>query len=120
MMRPGDITWFCRATAARLRRLPFVLALTLGLLLSLVHCAGDVAFAKFDVATTIGNDSGTAPDQPDQLLPAHSGHCLSHVTAQGAEAMTSPAAVPPRAPGFGRAQVPPACSGLPLFKPPRA
>jgi hypothetical protein len=29
------------APGRRLRRLPFVLALTLGLLLSLIHCAGD-------------------------------------------------------------------------------
>jgi hypothetical protein len=103
-----------------LRRLPFVVALTLGMLLSLVHCAGDLAFAKADGIVTIGTDTGTAPDAPDLQLPAHSGHCLSHVTAQSAAALISPHAVHPRAPAFGREQAPAALAGLSPFKPPRA
>ena len=108
------------APGRRLQRLPFVLALTLGLLLSLIHCAGDsFAFAS-SPAVIMANDAGTTPDLPDQQLPAHSGHCLSHVTAQASTAVASPADVPLPAPGFARSQPAASLAGLPLFKPPRA
>ena len=109
------------AHGRRLRRLPFVLALTLGLLLSLIHCAGDgFAFAAGGEAAITMNDHGAAPDLPDQLLPAHSGHCLSHVTAQPVTTIGSPADLPRRAPAFARTEAPASLAGLPLFKPPRA
>ena len=109
------------AHGRRLRRLPFVLALTLGLLLSLIHCAGDgFAFAAGGEAAITTNDHGAAPDLPDQLLPAHSGHCLSHVTAQAASAVALLAPPQPRAPAFAGDHSPRSLAGLPLFKPPRA
>lgn len=109
-------------TGSRLRRLPFVLMLTLGLLLSLIHCAGcGIAFAAADsVAVMTVNDAGALPDMPDQQLPAHSGHCLSHVTAQTPAAIALPADVTPRAPAYGQEPLPAALARLPLFKPPRA
>ena len=109
------------APGRRLRRLPFVLALTLGLLLSLIHCAGDgFAFAAGGPAAVTINDHGAAPDVPDQQLPAHSGHCLSHVTAQAVSAISSPADLPRRAPAIAPTEAPASLAGLPLFKPPRA
>jgi hypothetical protein len=105
----------------RLRRLPFVLALTLGLLLSLIHCAGDgFALAAGGPAAVAMNDHGAAPDLPDQQLPAHSGHCLSHVTAPAPGHIGSPADLPLRAPAFARSEAPASLKGLPPFKPPRA
>lgn len=103
-------------------RLPFVLLLTLGLLLSLIHCAGcELNFAKADAVTVAINlEHGTAPDMPEQQLPCHSGHCLSHVTAQTVASDALPASFGPGAPSFGREQFPAALAGLPLFKPPRA
>jgi len=109
------------AHGRRLRRLPFVLALTLGLLLSLIHCAGDgFALAADGPAVAMNDHGGTTPELPDQMLPAHSGHCLSHVTAQAMTAVGSPADLPRRAPGFARTEAPASLAGLPLFKPPRA
>ena len=107
---------------SRLRRLPVVLMLTLGLLLSLIHCAGcGIAFAAADsVAVMTASDAGAPPDLPDQQLPAHSGHCLSHVTAQTSAAIDLPADLGPRAPAYGQQRLPAALAGLPLFKPPRA
>jgi hypothetical protein len=107
---------------SRLRRLPFVLMLTLGLLLSLIHCAGcGPAFAATDSVTVMTSTThGTPPDVPDQQLPAHSGHCLSHVAAQACAAIVMPAEADWRAPATGEAPFPPALSRLPLFKPPRA
>jgi hypothetical protein len=106
----------------RLRRLPFVLALTFGLLLSLIHCANcGLTFASADSpAVTMTNHTGTPPDLPEEQLPAHSGHCLSHVTAQAVTIVTSPADLPLRAPVFAGDQTPTSLAGLPLFKPPRA
>ncbi len=105
----------------RLRRLPFVLALTLGLLLSLIHCAGDgFAFADGSPTAVAINDSGAPPDLPDQQLPAHSGHCLSHVTAQAMITIGTPAEPPLRAPALARTEAPASLAGLPPFKPPRA
>lgn len=117
MTQPAPSTM--TSAARRLRRLPFVLALTLGLLLSLIHCAGDgFAFADSS-AVTMTNDSGTPPDWPDQQLPAHSGHCLSHVTTQAATVIGLPVDHPLPAPGFAGSQPPASLAGLPLFKPPR-
>jgi hypothetical protein len=105
---------------ARFSRLPFVLLLTLGLLVSLIHCAGcDVAFANNGAAIAVSSDN-SAPDAPEQALPCHSGHCLSHVNAQAPAAVTTPADFSPRAPLFFERQSPAALAGLPLFKPPRA
>jgi len=107
---------------SRLARLPFVLLLMVGLLFSLIHCAGcGPAFAGSNEPTIVMNiDDGSAPDTPEQQMPCHSGHCLSHVTAQQVAAMALPADLIPRAPSFGQAQSPPSLAGLPLFKPPRA
>jgi hypothetical protein len=107
---------------SRLGRLPFVLLLTVGLLLSLLHCTGcGLAFAKTDAATVMTNiDSGSAPDTPEQQLPCHSGHCLSHVTAQAVAVVALPADLVLRKLAFGREQSPAVLAGLPLFKPPRA
>ena len=107
----------------RLDRLPFVLLLVVGLMFSMIHCAGcDFAFTKTDGASWAGNlnDQGNAPNTPEQQLPCHSGHCLSHVTAQHLETVATPADLVPRAPSFGQEQLPAALAGLRLFKPPRA
>jgi hypothetical protein len=107
---------------SRLCRLPFVLLLTVGLLFSLVHCAGcGPAFTEAGSAVLITNaDSGSQPDTPEQQLPCHSGHCLSHVTAQHVTAAVTPAVQVVRLLASGREQFPAAPAGLPLFKPPRA
>jgi hypothetical protein len=111
-------------TGSRLGRLPFVLLLTVGLLVSLVHCAGcDLGFTSANANATVmamNLDRDSAPDTPEQQLPCHSGHCLSHVTAQHVAAVVTPADLIPRAPSFGQEQFPAALAGLPLFKPPRA
>ena len=115
-----------RITAAefgsRIAGLPFVLLLIVGLLLSLIHCAGcGQAFASSDGPTVVMNlDQGSAPNTSEQQLPCHSGHCLSHVTAPPVATMALPADLIPRAPSFGQEQSPALLSGLPLFKPPRA
>ncbi|WP_295849931.1 ferrichrome ABC transporter substrate-binding protein [Tardiphaga sp.] len=111
-----------RTFASRMRRLPFVLALTLGLLLSLIHCAGDgFAFAApASNAVITSGDSGAPSDLPDQLLPAHSGHCLSHVTAPPSSSAGSPIDRLWRAPGIAVDQSPAMLAGLLPFKPPRA
>jgi len=121
MTQAGNITVYV-GTGSRLGRLPFVLLLTVGLLLSLLHCTGcGLAFAKNGAATVITNiDSGAAPDTPEQQLPCHSGHCLSHVTAQAAAVVTLPADLGLRKLAFGEEQSPAVLAGLPLFKPPRA
>lgn len=105
---------------SRFPRLPFVLLLTLGLLVSLIHCAGcDLGFASNSPVIAVNSHTG-APDGPEQALPCHSGHCLSHVNAQAAAAVSVPADHTPRAPLFFEQQSPAALAGLPLFKPPRA
>lgn len=110
----------------RQRRLSLVIALVFGLLASLFHCAsefsaGDLAVAGSN-ATVVAMDFDGAvpPDAPDHQLPAHCGHCLSHVTAQPAFAVQLPADVNHQAPPAGREQMPTSLAGLPLFKPPRA
>jgi hypothetical protein len=121
MMQVG-VTVAGAGTGSRLGRLPFVLLLTFGLLVSLIHCAGcDLGFANANAPTVAMNlDQGSAPDTPEQQLPCHSGHCLSHVTAQHVAAVVTPADLIPRAPSFGEVQSPRSLAGLPLFKPPRA
>jgi hypothetical protein len=121
MTQAGNITVHADL-GRRLGRLPFVLLLTVGLLLSLLHCTEcGLAFAKTDAATVITNiDSGSAPDTPEQQLPCHSGHCLSHVAAQAVAVVTLPADLALRTLAFGREQSPATLAGLPLFKPPRA
>jgi hypothetical protein len=96
--------------------------LTVGLLLSLSHCAGcELAVASSSGPTVMMNlGHGSAPDTPEQQLPCHSGHCLSHVTAQQPATVALPADLIPRAPSFGQEQSPAVLAGLPLFKPPRA
>ncbi len=107
---------------SRLGRLPFVMLLTVGLLFSLIHCAGcDLAFTKVDGSTVATNvEHGSAPNIPEHQLPCHSGHCLSHVTAEHIAAVKLAADMIPRAPSFGQQQSPATLAGLPLFKPPRA
>jgi hypothetical protein len=105
----------------RLSRLPLVLLLTVGLLLSLLHCARcGFDFATLDTTTISTNLDGSLPDTPEQQLLCHSGHCLLHVTALHVTIAVSPADLAVRQPVSGREQFPAALAGLPLFKPPRA
>jgi hypothetical protein len=107
---------------SRLARLPLVVLVTIGLLLSLLHCT-DSAFslAKTDsVVMTMNTEQGSPPDMPEHLSPCHSGHCLSHVTAQNLAGPLVPMDQVLRLPALGRDQIPAAIAGLPLFKPPRA
>jgi hypothetical protein len=109
--------------ADRRRRLPLVATLVLGLLLSLFHCANcDLAFAGADSATIASNlDTTPSHDGPgEQQLPAHSGHCLSHVAAQSSAIPLIPMDLGYRAFAIGCDQSPASVAGLPLFKPPRA
>ncbi|WP_079448203.1 hypothetical protein [Nitrobacter vulgaris] len=107
---------------SRLCRLPFVLLLTVGLLFSLVHCAGcGPTFSKADSAVVMTSaNPDSSPDTPEQQLPCHSGHCFSHVTTQHATVAMTPADPVVRLVASGREQFPAALAGLPLFKPPRA
>jgi hypothetical protein len=97
--------------------------LVLGLLLSLFHCANcDIAFADNGSATVAANlDTTTSHDSPaEQQLPAHSGHCLSHVAAQPSAVTLIPTDLGHRAFVIGCDQSVASLAGLPLFKPPRA
>jgi hypothetical protein len=107
---------------SRLARLPMVALLAIGLLLSLLHCADSAfAFAKTDsAAVTTTSGQGSTPDLPEHLSPCHSGHCLSHATAQPGTVTLVPADQVVRQPAFGREQFPATFAGLSLFKPPRA
>jgi hypothetical protein len=106
----------------RRRRLSLVLALMIGLLASLFHCGNhDLAFAGANpTVIAMDFDAGSPPDTPDHMIPAHCGHCLSHVTGQPAFAISVPADINHQAPRIGREETPPSLAGLPLFKPPRA
>lgn len=112
--------------SGRQRRLSLVIALVFGLLASLFHCAGefstnDLAIAGSNATVVAMDLDGTAPpNAPDHALPAHCGHCLSHVTAQTAFAVQTPADIDHQAPPAGQEQMPTSLAGLPLFKPPRA
>ena len=107
---------------SRFGRLPFVVLLTVGLLVSLIHCTGcDLGLTRANAIAVVMNlDQGCAPDIPEQQLPCHSGHCLSHVTAQHVAVLATPADLIPRTPSFFEEQSPRSLAGLPLFKPPRA
>ena len=110
------------AFGSRLARLPLVLLLTVGMLLSLIHCAGDALNIASAPGTTLAlsQDQGSVPDPHQQQLPCHSGHCLSHVTAQPAATVALPSDFVPRARIFRQERFPATLAGLPLFKPPRA
>jgi hypothetical protein len=121
-MMQVTVTMSEATTGSRLRRLPFVVLLTVGLLVSLIHCAGcDLGVSSTNTTALATNvDWGPAPDTPEQQLPCHSGHCLSHVTVQLVAAVVTTADLIPRAPMFGQEQFLAALAGLPPFKPPRA
>jgi hypothetical protein len=109
--------------ANRRRRLPLIATLVVGLLLSLFHCANcDLAFAGSGSATIAANlDTTASHDGPsEQQLPAHSGHCLSHVAAQPLAVTLIPTDISHQAFTIGCEQTPASLAGLPLFKPPRA
>jgi len=113
-------TFSPRSSGSR-HRLPLVLVLVLGLLSSLIHCAGcELNFASSaGAAIAVNHDQGSVPDAPEQALPCHSGHCLSHVATQLPAAVTLPADLLPRALVLHQEPFPTALAGLPLFKPPR-
>jgi hypothetical protein len=104
------------------RRLSLVLALMLGLLASLIHCANCEPALAGSNATVVAMDfdGTTPPDAPDHKMPMHCGHCLSHVTGQTTFVVQIPADVSHHAPPLGREQTLASLAGLPLFKPPRA
>ncbi len=108
--------------SGRRRRLSLVLALMLGLLASLIHCGSHYLAVAGSSSTVVAMDSdGTAPPEtPDGKMPAHCGHCLTHVTAQPIFVVQLPADVNHHAPPIGREQTLASLAGLPLFKPPRA
>jgi hypothetical protein len=105
----------------RLRRWPLILLLTLGLLLSLMHCAGcGLPFATAVTASvTMSSGTGSAPDVPEQQLPAHSGHCLSHASAQCVVALLTPADLPVQKNAMRNEHFPAPLGGALPFKPPR-
>jgi hypothetical protein len=105
----------------RLGRLPLVALLTVGLLLSLIHCAGDgIAHAATGLpGVSMTAADHTAPSAPDHTLPCHSGHCLSHVSAQRIFDMKLPPELVPQAPSFVAERSPPALAAAAPFKPPR-
>ena len=107
---------------SRLARLPRVVLLMAGLLLSLLHCTESAfSLAKTGaVVMTMPTEQGSPPDLPEHLSPCHSGHCLAHVTTQNVTAALVPIDQVLRLPALGRDQIPAAIAGLPLFKPPRA
>ncbi len=109
------------AIGSRLIRLPLVLLLAFGLLLSLIHCAGcELNVASADAPmVTVSDHQGFAPDAPEQALPCHGGHCLSHVAPQLPTAVVVPAVLLPRALVLRQEPFRTALAGLPLFKPPR-
>ena len=104
------------------RRLSLVLALMLGLLASLIHCANCEPALAGSNTTVIAMDfdGTTPPDAPHHKLPMHCGHCLSHVTGQTTFVVQIPADVSHHAPPLGLEQTLASLAGLPLFKPPRA
>ena len=115
-------TFSSAAIGSRSIWLPLVLLLAVGLMLSLIHCAGcELNFASAGAPMVTASDhQGSAPDAPEQALPCHSGHRLSHVTTQLPAAIALPTDLPPRPHVLRQEQFPTALAGLPLFKPPRA
>ncbi len=118
----GSINISATMGAGRRGRLSLVLALMLGLLASLIHCANcEPALAGSNAAIiAMDFDGATPPDAPDHKAPVHCGHCLSHVTGQVTFVVQIPADVSHHAPPLGREQTLTSLAGLPLFKPPRA
>lgn len=103
-------------------RLPLVLMLTVGLLLSLLHCACcDLPFAN-DGPTIIVSIPApeTSPDLPEQRLPPHCGQCLSHITTPRTASAVRPADAIRIAPSLEHVRPLSGLAGLPLFRPPRA
>ena len=117
-----DVAPFSTPSSGLRFRLPLALLLTLGLLVSLIHCAGcDLNFAPGTGPTVaVSHDQGSVPDAPEQALPCHSGHCLSHVATQRPLAVALPADPRPHAHRLRQEPFPTVLAGLPLFKPPRA
>lgn len=115
-------TFSSPAIGSRLIRLPLVLLLAFGLLLSLIHCAGcELTLASVGVPmVTVSDHQGSAPDAPEQALPCHGGHCLSHVAPQLPTSVALPPELLPRALVLHQEPFRTALAGLPLFKPPRA
>lgn len=105
----------------RFDRRPFVAVLSAAFILSVMQCAGcGLEFAKAQTSLIqITGDHGSVPDLPEQQLPCHSGHCLSHATAPDLLLTDYPVDLPLRAAALGREQSPAKLAGLPLFKPPR-
>jgi len=109
------------AFGSRLARLPLVLLLTVGMLLSLIHCAGDALnIASAPATLALSQDQSSLPDPHQQPLLCHGGHCLSHVTTQPAATVALPSDAVPPARIFRQERFPATLAGLPLFKPPRA
>ncbi len=121
------MTGFERITGAgwggRLGRLPLVLLLTVGMLFALLHCAEcgpGVAAAGDTTVVVAGLHHDAAPEQPTAPALCHSGHCLSHVTAEDGSSDTCAADPIPGPPRDGEAQLLTSFAGLAPFKPPRA
>jgi hypothetical protein len=95
--------------------------LTAGLLLSLIHCAGDgIAYAGTGSSVvSMTTADHAAPSAPDHALPCHSGHCLSHVSAQRIVDVKVPPDLVPQTPSFVAERLPPALPAAAPFKPPR-
>ena len=112
------LTW-----SRRLCRLPLVLLLAVGMLFSLMHCAGcDHAFAsggEATIAAAVDTPHGPTPEKSPSSPVCHSGHCLSPVTAASGALMAQIVEAIPSAPQYGKAQVLTSLAGLALFKPPR-
>jgi hypothetical protein len=90
-------------------------------LLSLIHCVGEFNFGASGGATVVvSQDQGSPPDTPEQQLPCHSGHCLSHVAAQPIASVALPVDSHPPTHVMRQEQFTVVPAGLPLFKPPRA
>jgi hypothetical protein len=106
----------------RWARLPLVVMLTIGLLLSLMHCACcDLPFANDGPAIVVAiPDPGASPDLPEHRLQPHCAQCLSHITTPRAASAVWPADATPAAPTFGHVRPLSGLAGLPLFRPPRA
>jgi hypothetical protein len=103
-------------------RLPLILMLTIGLMLSLIHCACcDLPFTNDGPAIVVAiPDQGTSSDLPEQQLPPHCGNCLSHITTPRIASAVWPADAMPAALSFEQVRPLSGLAGLPLFKPPRA
>jgi hypothetical protein len=104
-----------------LRRWPLVLLLTFGLLISLLHCAacGPPFALPGTASTTMSSNTGSVPDVPEQQLPAHSSHCLSHASAQCVVALLAPADLPTQKNAVRNEPFPAPLNGALPFKPPR-